>query len=217
MYVLMFLDESTGDPGSYDANGGDGYGPPGYSRSNQSDDFNFSIDKDDLLAIGNTNNINYNYICRTDPHHFFVTPLLIKSKRYCYSILLPRKCPSYFDFIYAIQRTQYELSTLIESGKPRLSAVYSHFPGIQLKNKTLLIDQNDIDETVTNEDLKKVYPFPIKIVSLTEIKNAIYSKDTTVAVFSLVQVLYPLSRKLYLMPVQAVFIIFVNGIHTDML
>jgi len=164
-YAFMYLNESTGDRDFTFKNGDDGYGTVGYVR---------------------TNILEYNYNSRYDLRQLVVTPLIIKTKRQCFEMLLPRKCSSYFDFVYTIQRSQYELSKLIDSGNAKLSMLYSKFPADQLKKKTLMIDQNDIYNSITEEELTKIYPYPVKIVNIKEIESAILKGDSTIAVLYLV-------------------------------
>lgn len=49
--------------------------------------------------------------------------------------------------------------------------------GPELKNKTLLLDKMDLGKGITEEVIKKSYPYPFKIVSLEEIEKVIINKE----------------------------------------
>ena len=55
-----------------------------------------------------------------------------------------------------------------------------------LKDKTLLVSIDDLDEGVTEEDIKKKYPFDLKVVSEDEIQDAFIDKNPKTAVMHLI-------------------------------
>ena len=97
---------------------------------------------------------------------------------------LPTLYVSKADAVYGVQQLQYVVSTLQKDENATLKTVYSKdIPknGFELKNKTLLFDKEDLDKGLTESTIKKIYPYPFKIVSMQEIEKAILNKEPGIA------------------------------------
>jgi len=81
------------------------------------------------------------------------------------------------DILFALDRIQNHIKARAE-GKKRWT-VYNEMlenSGI-LATKTLLIDKNDIEKKMTEEKIKKLYPYKYKITTKEEIENKYLSRD----------------------------------------
>jgi hypothetical protein len=72
--------------------------------------------------------------------------------------------------------------TVKPAGYPFYSDGYGPVTNKKLHGKTLLIPQEDLDSKITGiDEIKAVYPFPVKIVPRAEIRKYMDSKDPTIA------------------------------------
>lgn len=112
-----------------------------------------------------------------------ITTLLISDPGKIIKAFLPNVYPSEADAVYGIQQIQYILNYLLADEKNTMVKFMAHIRNNapELKNKTLLIDKDDLSKKLTESDVKEVYPYPFKIVSQKEIDKAILEKDPTAA------------------------------------
>ncbi|HWZ23413.1 MAG TPA: hypothetical protein VNW06_12200, partial [Cytophagaceae bacterium] len=111
-----------------------------------------------------------------------ITTLDIELPKRVFRVYLPKMSPSTGDFIYALRQIDYVLSSILKSEENSANTLYKNIASIseELKNKTLLID---IKETnCTEEAIKKVYPYPFRIVSYDAIENVLKTKDDHYAI-----------------------------------
>lgn len=112
-----------------------------------------------------------------------ITTLTVTDPGNLIKVYLPNVYPSESDAVYGIQQIQYILNYILADEKNGMMK----FPGqikknaVELKNLTLLLDKEDLDPKLTEDAIKKAYPFQFKIVSQEEIDKAILSKDSSVA------------------------------------
>jgi len=85
---------------------------------------------------------------------------------------------------------QYLLSVIAAKEGNTINAVIGQIKKNtpSLKDKTLLVLSQDLDKGVTEEEIKKKYPFDLKVVSEEEIEKAFISNDPKTAVFQLIAV-----------------------------
>lgn len=66
--------------------------------------------------------------------------------------------------------------------------------GLRLKEKTLLINAEDIDSSLTLDEIKQIYPYNVQIVNKEEIAKRIASRDSSFAYFMVqTQLLLPVT------------------------
>lgn len=131
-------------------------------------------------------NYRYDNLTRYDFRILTVTSLVIELPKRVIEVSLPKLSPSEGDFIYAIRQMQYILNNVIVSESRNAKTLYKEIPLLndQLKNKILLLDIHEMDaqEGLRNiEMIKKYYPYPVQLVSYTELENIIRSGDTRYA------------------------------------
>ncbi|MES2732717.1 MAG: hypothetical protein V4714_13255 [Bacteroidota bacterium] len=104
-------------------------------------------------------------------------------------VSLPNMYPSKGDAVYGIQQMQYILR-YVEADKDAKAykVLYSEPEKLapMLKGKTLLIDKDDLDPKLDEQEIKKAYPFPLKVASYEEIETAIINKEPNYAFVQIV-------------------------------
>ena len=66
--------------------------------------------------------------------------------------------------------------------------------GLRLKEKTLLINAEDIDSSLTLDEIKQIYPYNVQIVNKEEIAKRIASRDSSFVYYMVqTQLLLPVS------------------------
>jgi len=103
-----------------------------------------------------------------------------------FSVGLPRKLVTQADAIYGVKQIQYMLNELAKDAKSESNDWLDECHGEALKTKTLLINKDDVDEDMTEADMKVAYKYPFRIVSQDEIDDAILKETADVAVVHLI-------------------------------
>ncbi len=98
-----------------------------------------------------------------------------KSEKLLLSVRLPSFGLKKVDIVYAVMHAQFMYKNLYKFKKPtkELPKMYGHI----LKKKTLLISEDDLSRKLTEADIKNIYPHKFKIVSASEIEDAIFNRD----------------------------------------
>ena len=133
-------------------------------------------------------NVTYNV-----PHYAFspveyvaeneIMELRIMMPKRVFSIGLPRIVITEADAIYGVKQLQYYMQELDKEEKADAWKIIKTCRGEVLKGKTLLMSKEDMDPKLTDEEIKKVYTYPYKIVSQDEIDKAlIEGTDCAIAV-----------------------------------
>ncbi len=91
------------------------------------------------------------------------------------SVRLPFNKLDHADLAYAMMHGQFMLRNLNTFKKPtkELPQKYGHL----LKQKTLLVSEENLSKRFTADDLAKAYPHKVKVVSFEELNEAILTKD----------------------------------------
>ncbi len=92
----------------------------------------------------------------------------------------PKPFPRKGDLYMGLQIMQAQLhGRLILSNKTTRSTLDElyHYARV-LKTKTLLIDKDEIDKSLTADKIKKQYPYPVEIVDYSVIENAIIERSS---------------------------------------
>jgi hypothetical protein len=100
-------------------------------------------------------------------------------------VYLSKSCPTQTDVTLALLQMQYTFNYLAEDptrSVRKLMSAQLPVNAIDLRSKTLLIDATDFMVKTTNEDIKKVYAYPFRLVNYQEIEQAVIAKDTNVVV-----------------------------------
>lgn len=97
----------------------------------------------------------YQNAARYDFRMLTVTSLVIELPKRVIQVFLPKLSPSKGDFIYAIHQMDYILNNVLQAEGRNLKSLYKEMPQLteQLKNKTLLLD---INEMSIKEDLRNI-------------------------------------------------------------
>jgi hypothetical protein len=101
------------------------------------------------------------------------------------TVYLSKSCPTQTDVTLALLQMQYTFNYLAEDptrSVRKLMSAQLPVNAIDLRSKTLLIDATDFMVKTTNEDIKKVYAYPFRLVNYQEIEQAVIAKDTNVVV-----------------------------------
>ncbi|HTF80299.1 MAG TPA: hypothetical protein VL947_01185 [Cytophagales bacterium] len=121
----------------------------------------------------------YDHNMRYNLRMLGVTTLVIGLPGKAIEVHLPKVSPSEGDFIYAVSQMNYILSYVLQSeehSSNKLLRKQEEAKAQNLMNKTLLLDAQELG--CTNDEIKKVYPYPFKIVNYRDIEVAIMRKDT---------------------------------------
>lgn len=106
-----------------------------------------------------------------------------KTTKEIYSVTMPVAYPSEADMIYALDIMQYTFTTV---QKKRDYKVDEYKEEIRknnklLKQRTLLVDKDQVSAGTTYADMKEVYPYPFAIVDYEKIEEAVVSRDSSYA------------------------------------
>lgn len=101
---------------------------------------------------------------------------------------LPNLLVSQPDAVYGVMQMQYILNRLCENEKLSYRDVVKERNGANLKNKTLLLCKDDLDKKLTEDAIKKIYPYKFKIASLEEINQAIVDLSPEYVIAQIVSV-----------------------------
>lgn len=105
------------------------------------------------------------------------------------TIFLPSLYVSNADAVYGITQLQYMVRLFEQNPTESLRSVFKKVilkNGPKLKNKTLLLNKEDLDKELTEKAIKLLYPYPFKIVSSEEIDKAILNKTPGLAYVQIV-------------------------------
>ena len=96
-----------------------------------------------------------------------------------YTFTLPEVYPSYISVAYALESTRLYFDKRLSGEKISMKSVKKETAenSIRLKDKTLLIRQDWLDEDLTEEKIKTIYPHPVKVVDAETLDNAVRSND----------------------------------------
>ncbi len=111
-----------------------------------------------------------------------ITSLVIESPKIIQRVYLPKISPSEGDFIFALHHMEYLLSTLLKSETASTNKIYREASALSehLKNKTLLLDRNELG--CQPGDIQKGYPYPFSISSYAEVEKALQRRDKDIVV-----------------------------------
>ena len=106
--------------------------------------------------------------------------------RHLGAVNLPSPAPTEAQMMVALQLLQNHID--IRENSTSVTAFEDNLKknGQLLKTKTLLVPKQDLKRGLTEEEIKTVYPYPVKIMDRAEIEKAILAKDKK---FAYVQVL----------------------------
>jgi hypothetical protein len=137
------------------------------------------------------NLINGSYLyssqSRYDCRNLSITSLVIELPKRTIEVFLPKMSPSKGDFIFVLNHMEYILSDLLKSKDNTAKNIYSKInqSAEQLKNKTLLLDINELDRKQGLNDLdeiKKYYPYPVKLTDYKTLEKVLIEGDTNYVV-----------------------------------
>ncbi|WP_421889076.1 hypothetical protein [Marinoscillum sp.] len=117
-----------------------------------------------------------------------ITTLEISDTKPLVSVFLPSVYPSLPGAVYGVQQIQYLLNYLAADEANKMSKLPKQIEenNLDLKDKVLLIDQNDVDPKVAAEELAEVYPYPVELVDPSVIREAILTRDARYAYLQIV-------------------------------
>jgi len=105
------------------------------------------------------------------------------------NVHLPYLSSTEADLVWAVQQMQNFMNARLDGMDAEDYVEYSlEEYGAQLKKKTLLIDENDLDEKLTERQLKRYYPNEVRVVSRNEIDKAVMEADPEVLILKLLPV-----------------------------
>lgn len=105
-----------------------------------------------------------------------------------FSVNLPNLYVSLPDAVYGIKQMEYVFNRLIENDKLNFRDILKEGSGNTLKDKTLLLCKNDLDKKLDEEEIKNIYPYKYKIVTIEEIDKAIIDQDNECVIVQIVSV-----------------------------
>jgi hypothetical protein len=111
-----------------------------------------------------------------------------------YEAFMPKGFPSEANLKYGLDQIQNEFKNLLDDEETKKKAKSNRKP---IKELTLLIPMEDMDSTLTEKDIRQVYPYPFKISSYAEIQNKILEKDETVACLMVIPELMWVNRMVF--------------------
>lgn len=135
-----------------------------------------------------TGELTYNHTSKYTVLSREITTLEISDTKPLVSVFLPSVYPSLSGAVYGVQQIQYLLRYLAADGENKMSKMPKQIEANnpELKDKILLIDQNDVDPKVTAEELAEVYPYPVQLVDPSVIREAILARDASFAYLQIV-------------------------------
>ena len=113
------------------------------------------------------------------------------AKKIDFKVNLINLVPTPSEIVYAVGHLQYILSYLTANSKHTVKTLLKKQLDLDrkfLKEKTLLIDEADVREKITEEEVKKIYTFPIKITNTTEIDDIIINRTKGYAILKIIPV-----------------------------
>jgi hypothetical protein len=118
-----------------------------------------------------------------------VSSISIGTKYDWFEVYLPNEAISYGDLVYGVQQMQGTLK-YVHLSKSHLSSQYlseeSAKNAALLGKLTLLIDNREADPALSETLLKKLYPYPVRLVEYQTIEKAILEQSPEYAVLHLV-------------------------------
>ncbi|MFA5419146.1 MAG: hypothetical protein WC341_11875 [Bacteroidales bacterium] len=118
-----------------------------------------------------------------------ITTIEIGDPKSLIKVYLPNLYPSAADAVYGIQELQYILNYLIADPDHKIPKIMRHIRDNAgaLKDLTLLVDKDMVDEKLSLTEIEEIYPYPFKLVDYEEIEKAILEKDPRYAYVTIVQ------------------------------
>jgi hypothetical protein len=143
----------------------------GYIRQNQANPPQVAWEKINEKIV-------YNSSKRHNIRILGITSLVIELPKRVMEVYLPKMSSSEGDYIYAVTQMEYILSTLLKSQEYSANKLYRDLDNAsgKLKNKILLLDGSELG--CKEAEIKKVYPYPFKIVSYEIVEKALKTKDS---------------------------------------
>ncbi|MBC8109873.1 MAG: hypothetical protein H7Y04_02305 [Verrucomicrobia bacterium] len=117
--------------------------------------------------------------------------LSLASTKEILKVNLPTAYPSEGEMMFALGHLQYILAYLAENEKHGIMNLIKKQLDVNvkfLKDKTLLVDTEDLKKGVTEDEIKAAYGFPVKAVSSEEIDKALINKTFGYAVIKIIPV-----------------------------
>lgn len=113
-----------------------------------------------------------------------------------YSITLPELYPSALSVTYAITCTNIYFTKRLEGGKVTRKSFEREVSqnSTRLAEKTLLVLEDWVDNKLSLQDIKDIYPYPVRIVKEKELVELVNAKDPKYAWFVVVPVVNAGSR-----------------------
>jgi hypothetical protein len=126
-------------------------------------------------------------------------PVKDKDPEVIYAVYLPVAYPSPGDMIYAVQMISNQMATMQKNRTYQVSEFNAEIGknNKSLKNKTLFIDNSQLEDKADINELTKAYPYNIKVVDYQEINRAIEENDSTVAYVQVVPMEMPENKANY--------------------
>jgi hypothetical protein len=125
----------------------------------------------------------YNFLKRYNIRMLGITSLVIELPKKVIEVYLPKISPSEGDYIYAITQINYILSYILKSEENNANKLYREITNNvsgQLKDKILLLDGAELN--CKEEEIKKVYPYPFRIVNYAMVEKTLKARDSRYAV-----------------------------------
>lgn len=122
--------------------------------------------------------------------------LVNKAKHGAIITYLPLGLSSKADITYAIQQIQYVLNYVDQGNSIKKIEEQYQKNHAELKDKTLLIDREDLDDKFNENEVREIYPYPFEICDREKIDKVILEKDPAYAFVQLVPVLGSKGTKL---------------------
>lgn len=164
-----------------------GYLSAGYTMLN-SDMDETDVKEHSFISLFQTFTIDKAEDIPVDKIKFNATPV--------YSITLPELYPSALSVTYAITCTNIYFTKRLEGGKVTRKSFEKEVAqnSARLADKTLLVLEDWVDRELTLQDIKDIYPHPVRIVNEQELVALVNSKDPKYAWFVVVPVVNSGSR-----------------------
>jgi hypothetical protein len=126
-------------------------------------------------------------------------PVKDKEPEIIYSVFIPVAYPSPGDMIYAIQMISTQVGTMQKSRGYQVSEFNAEIAknNKSLKDRTLLLDNSQVDPKADVNGLSKSYAYNFKVVDYQEINRAIVEGDTSVAYVQVVPMEMPGNKVTY--------------------
>ena len=93
---------------------------------------------------------------------------------------LPNSIPSFADVVYGVKRMQYIVNFLADDpANKNMMKFIKHVKenGPSMKDKTLYIDKNDVQDKLTEADIAAIYPYKFELVDQEKIDQAILDSN----------------------------------------